>query len=283
MLPGRGQIVGTFMERFIDATYKVYVDGYDHSLTPLGYDITFTFNLKSDGRMQLEIEDFDAYSSMKVSHLMIIGEWELMIFRPDRFAIRINNPDIRILMTGGDEKKYIAAMRNQHLLWVSGDGAHFNSFPGYETQQSETPIAIEPSAKISPSTETPDTTTEELQTETTNPEKYGIRKPVLESPSQLPEIAGNHELIFVWDQDEWDSLILYGRFVVWREWTGFEVFERFEEVLGILKQKYGKRLIDVVPTLRSLYCLYGDRFIGSGVVESARRALLKNASDSENH
>ncbi len=265
------------MERFIDATYKVYVDGYDHSLTPLGYDITFTFYLGSDGHLKLEIEDFDAYSSIKASHLMINGDWELMIFRPDRFAIRINNPEIKILMTGGDEEKYMKAMRNQHLLWVSDDGAYFNPFPGYETTQSSTP---EPSLT---SPETVAANTNEPQTATDNFERYGIRKPLLESANQLPDIAGDHQLIFVWDQLEWDSLILYGDFVIWREWTGFEVFDRFEEILAILTQKYGKRLIDVVPTLRSHYCLYGDRFRASGVVESARQALLKNASSSENH
>ncbi|MEW6129527.1 MAG: hypothetical protein AB1757_20980 [Acidobacteriota bacterium] len=98
----------------------------------------------------------------------------------------------------------------------------------------------------------------------------------LHSPDQLPDIAGDNELIFVWDQLEWESLICYGNLIVWREWTGWEVYERFEEILAILKQKYGKRLIDVVPTLRSHYALFGDSSRASGHVYNARADLLKN-------
>ncbi len=264
------------MERFIESKYTVRVDGYDHSLTPLGYDITFTFYLRSDGQLKLEIEDFDAYSSMKTSHLVINGEWELMILRSDRFAIRINNPNIKILMTGGDEKKYIKAIESQQLLWVSDEGAYFKPFPGYESQQIFSPTNITTSSEIVSLPEPAIANANEQPVVIDNLEKYGLRKPLLESASQLPDIAGDHELIFVWDQLEWDSVIRYGEFIVWREWTGFEVYDRFEEILAILKQKYGKRLIDVAPTLRSLYCLYGDRFQASAHVESARRSLLKN-------
>jgi hypothetical protein len=263
------------MEQFLDASYTVRVEGYDHSLTPLGDDINFIFNLGSDGQLRLEIEDFDAYSSSKISHLVIRGEWELMIFRPDRFAIRINHPEIKILLTAENEKKYVTAIQNRYLLWVSRDGAYFSPFPAYDSQQPEAPTLIESEADRSASIESakPIGVSQSTEIKRASPQ---VEKPRLESPDQLPEIAGDGDLVFVWDQLEWDSVIRYGDFTVWREWTGFEVYDRFEEILIILKQKYGRRLIDVAPTLRSLYCLYGDRFQASGHVQDARQALLKN-------
>lgn len=80
---------------------------------------------------------------------------------------------------------------------------------------------------------------------------------LLYSPDQLPELEGE-TLILIWDQIEADSLILHGDAIIWREKTGWEVYDRFEEIAVMLKQKYGKRLIDIVPTPRSRYALYGD-------------------------
>jgi len=79
----------------------------------------------------------------------------------------------------------------------------------------------------------------------------------LHSPDQLPDIPGD-ELIFSWDQLESESIIRHGDRVIWQETTGWEVYDRFVEIVEILKQKYGRRLADVVPTLRSEYALYGD-------------------------
>lgn len=95
---------------------------------------------------------------------------------------------------------------------------------------------------------------------------------VLYSPSQLPELDGDM-LTLTWDQIEADSIILYGDLVVWQERTGWEVCDRFEEIAAILKQKYGKRLIDLVPTPRSLYALYGDSTAASFHVAHARKLL----------
>ena len=97
----------------------------------------------------------------------------------------------------------------------------------------------------------------------------------LQSPDQLPDIDGD-ELVFVWDQIEPDSLIRYGSLIVWREDTGWEVYDRFGEVADILKQKYGRRLIDMVPTLRSEYALYGDTSHAWGHVQDARVSLARN-------
>ncbi|HMQ32942.1 MAG TPA: ankyrin repeat domain-containing protein, partial [Chloroflexaceae bacterium] len=96
------------------------------------------------------------------------------------------------------------------------------------------------------------------------------------SPRQLPELPGE-TLILVWDQLDADSIIRHGDTTVWRERTGWEVYDRFEEIAAILKHTYGERLVDLVPTQRSLYALYGDSSRASGHVSSARQALLREA------
>jgi ankyrin repeat protein len=92
------------------------------------------------------------------------------------------------------------------------------------------------------------------------------------SPRQLPELTGE-TLILTWDQIDADSIIRHGDTIVWRERTGWEVYDRFEEIAIILKHTYGDRLIDLVPTQRSLYALYGDSARAYAHVSSARQAL----------
>lgn len=99
---------------------------------------------------------------------------------------------------------------------------------------------------------------------------------LLTAPGQLPELEGE-KLILTWDQIEADSIILHRDRVIWRERTGWEVYERFDEIVGILKQKYGKRLVDVVPTPRSLYALYGDSTRAYFHVAFVRESLDKDA------
>ena len=97
---------------------------------------------------------------------------------------------------------------------------------------------------------------------------------LLTSPGQLPELDGE-KLILTWDQIEADSIILSEDRVIWRERTGWEVYERFEEIAGILKEKYGRRLKDIVPTPRSLYALYGDSTRANFHVAFVRESLGK--------
>lgn len=96
----------------------------------------------------------------------------------------------------------------------------------------------------------------------------------LSSPSQLPDLDGEM-LHLTWDQIEFDSIIRHGDSIIWQERTGWEVYDRFEEIAAILKQKYGKRLTDLVPTTRSFYALYGDSTRASSHVSAARQALGK--------
>jgi HEAT repeat protein len=94
----------------------------------------------------------------------------------------------------------------------------------------------------------------------------------LDSPEQLPELEGE-TLILTWDQIQSDSIILHGDVMIWRERTGWEVYDRFEEIAIILKRKYGKHLVDILPTARSLFALYGDSTAASFHVTSVRESL----------
>ena len=107
------------------------------------------------------------------------------------------------------------------------------------------------------------------------PDQQADSEPALLSATgQLPDLGGE-SLVLTWDQLEAESIILHEDRVIWREKTGWEVYERFEEIAGILKQKYGKRLKDLVPTTRSLYALYGDSTRAYFHVIFARESLSK--------
>jgi len=94
----------------------------------------------------------------------------------------------------------------------------------------------------------------------------------LYSPRQLPDVEGE-TLSLTWDQLEADSIIRHEDSIIWRERTGWEVYERFEEIALILKHKYGRRLVDLVPTPGSRYALYGDSTAASFHVSRARESL----------
>jgi hypothetical protein len=115
----------------------------------------------------------------------------------------------------------------------------------------------------------------QIEAEDEGPEDEGRRSALLTGPGQLPELEGG-QLVLTWDQIEVDSIILHEDRVIWREKTGWEVYERFEEIASILKEKYGKRLVDIIPTPRSLYALYGDSTRGYFHVTFVRESLDKD-------
>jgi len=98
----------------------------------------------------------------------------------------------------------------------------------------------------------------------------------LKSSEQLPNIEGD-DLVFTWDIEDYqrggDTLIKHGHTIIWREPAYYEGYERFAEVANILKQKYGDRLQDLVPTRKSYIYLYGDRLSASDQVDKVRKAL----------
>ena len=96
----------------------------------------------------------------------------------------------------------------------------------------------------------------------------------LYSPRQLPELVGD-DIVLTWDQEDADSIISHGDRLVWREWTGWEVYDRFEEICVVLKHKFGSRLRDIIPTPRSEYALFGDSSAAAFHISAARESLAK--------
>lgn len=80
----------------------------------------------------------------------------------------------------------------------------------------------------------------------------------LKGPEQLPDIAGD-SFTLIWDMIGEDITIRNGNQVVFTEPSIYQGYERFEEVVSILKERYGDALKGVVPTKRSLEPLCGDK------------------------
>ena len=76
----------------------------------------------------------------------------------------------------------------------------------------------------------------------------------LRQANQLVEIEGS-DLIFVWDCEDGefgrDTVIRYGNTVIWREPCHYDCFARFRSIAGMLENKYGDRLVELAPTVRT--------------------------------
>jgi hypothetical protein len=96
----------------------------------------------------------------------------------------------------------------------------------------------------------------------------------LTGPHQLPEIRGD-DITIVWDFEEREgekfTVLRHGGREIWRELAYWEGIERFEEVTGLLEQRYGRRLVAFEPTSRSELYLYGDK------LSAPRRVAAVNA------
>lgn len=84
----------------------------------------------------------------------------------------------------------------------------------------------------------------------------------LRSTDQLPALDGE-SLEFDWDfvkgeDGEWYQVIRVGAVEVWRELAFFNNIQRFEEIKGMLRAKYGTRFKSLTPTDASLEWLSGD-------------------------
>ena len=108
--------------------------------------------------------------------------------------------------------------------------------------------------------------------------KQFVQSDWLQSVEQLPELEASKITLF-WDftgteeAGDTTTVIRFGEQVVWAEPAVWEGYERFAEVLSILRQKYGERLVDLVPTPKSELYLYGDRLSSPTVVDRARAAI----------
>ena len=98
----------------------------------------------------------------------------------------------------------------------------------------------------------------------------------LKTPDQLPDID-DATIVLTWDwvgvEGDSRTEIRHGSRIIWREPAVYEGYERFEEVVDILRQRYGERLYDVVPTRASQLYLLGDSFSASGRIDAIRGSL----------
>ena len=98
----------------------------------------------------------------------------------------------------------------------------------------------------------------------------------LKVPDQLPDLDGL-DLTIIWDLVEAGTgcmtVLRHGAVELWREPAVYEGYMRFREVVDILRQKYGLRVADVVPTTASELYLYGDKLSGPDFVQTTRGAL----------
>ena len=100
----------------------------------------------------------------------------------------------------------------------------------------------------------------------------------LKSADQLPDLQGA-ELTLAWDwlenEQKHCTVIRHGHTEVWHELACYEGYERFQEILKILKAKYGSRLVDVVPTDASTLYLHGVSMSAIGIVQNIRKSLKR--------
>ena len=100
----------------------------------------------------------------------------------------------------------------------------------------------------------------------------------LHASHQLPDLEGaslDLSWDFVTEGRNHYTIIRHHNQVVWKERAFWEGIERFNTVLGLLKTKYGDRLIDLIPTESSLLYLYGDNLSAPEEVRRIRRSLAR--------
>ncbi len=109
-----------------------------------------------------------------------------------------------------------------------------------------------------------------------------LEKMSLKSAAELPDLEGR-KIIITWDfvgeePDGYTALIYDGK-EIWREPAVYEGYDRFSEVVDILKEKYGERLVDVEPTKASYLYLLGDYFGADGSVEGVRKRIQSSTGE----
>jgi hypothetical protein len=70
-----------------------------------------------------------------------------------------------------------------------------------------------------------------------------------------------------------------GQRELWRELAGRADHQRFAQVAAILRDKYGQRLEDLVPTRSAELQLYGDSLGAVYYVDAVRRDLRQGRRD----
>ena len=69
--------------------------------------------------------------------------------------------------------------------------------------------------------------------------------------------------------------ITYNDEVVWKEIRVYEYYERFIKIGKLFQEKYGNKMIDIVPDVNGVY-LYGDDSRADQIIEDFRKELRAN-------
>lgn len=102
----------------------------------------------------------------------------------------------------------------------------------------------------------------------------------LKTPDQLPNLWGKDDLDFVLDTDdertpdrerESFNLLKYGDRVIWKELAFWEGWQRYPELVEILKAKYGSRFKSLKVTYKAHQYLFGDILTPPIKVDISRR------------
>lgn len=94
----------------------------------------------------------------------------------------------------------------------------------------------------------------------------------LNSAGDLPDLL-DPVLDLLWDQEGDEVVLRLGNREIWREPVRYEAVWRFDEILALLREKYGARLRDLAPTPASEYHLYGDKLWSPAAIERTREGL----------
>lgn len=106
----------------------------------------------------------------------------------------------------------------------------------------------------------------------------------LKSPDQLPEI-NEDEIYITWDTVEEGlgyTCFKHNDVELFREPCIFESGWRYREVATIFREKYGKRLIDIIPTWGGWLYLGGDSFHSLAEAKIARKEFFGRAESRAN-
>ncbi|MGV0838462.1 hypothetical protein [Mycolicibacterium thermoresistibile] len=111
--------------------------------------------------------------------------------------------------------------------------------------------------------------------------RYGV---LLRSTDELPDLS-DERLVVEWDMERADdgehqTVLRVGEREIWREFAFWEGITRFEQVVEVLRDKYGRRLVEVRPTRRSQLYLLGDDFYAPKTVERINDALRSGEGNS---
>ena len=100
----------------------------------------------------------------------------------------------------------------------------------------------------------------------------------LKSTSQLPDLEGD-DLEITWDfeesaedEDSW-TVLRHDDQVIWREVGLKQALPRFDEVIWILREKYGSRLASLMPTPAGLLQIRGSGYSAQTMIDSLNEEL----------